>query len=193
MRRVARAHGAGFCFNEVVVDRLVLQKGKLKKRFRKLATKLDKNAAGKGLLPKLIGKPKALEPLFLEWLQAEQQPFEWGFNEWLDTGAAIETAVSITEKGSKNMEGGLAQVKVSGEKLGELSTIVKDNAAAVRQIAAAVNQQNAGITQIASAVEELNQHMDATVRRLTATNASVDGLRQVSLRVTDVVDSFRVD
>lgn len=32
MRRVARAHGAAFCFNEVVVDRLVLQKGKLEER-----------------------------------------------------------------------------------------------------------------------------------------------------------------
>jgi tRNA-dihydrouridine synthase B len=32
MRRVARAHGAAFCFNEVVVDRLVLQKGKMKRR-----------------------------------------------------------------------------------------------------------------------------------------------------------------
>jgi nifR3 family TIM-barrel protein len=37
MRRVARAHGAPFCFNEVVVDRLVLQRGKLEKRILALA------------------------------------------------------------------------------------------------------------------------------------------------------------
>jgi nifR3 family TIM-barrel protein len=37
MRRVARAHGAAFCFNEVVVDRLVLQKGKLKRRILHLS------------------------------------------------------------------------------------------------------------------------------------------------------------
>ena len=32
MRRVARRHGAAFCINEVVVDRLILQKGKLNRR-----------------------------------------------------------------------------------------------------------------------------------------------------------------
>ena len=36
MRRVARAHGAEFCFNEVVVDRLVLVKGKGQKRILEL-------------------------------------------------------------------------------------------------------------------------------------------------------------
>ena len=37
MRRVARAHGAPFCFNEVVVDRLVLQGGKMRRRILELA------------------------------------------------------------------------------------------------------------------------------------------------------------
>lgn len=36
MRRVARAHGARFCFNEVVVDRLVLVKGKAQRRILEL-------------------------------------------------------------------------------------------------------------------------------------------------------------
>ncbi len=31
MRRVARAHGARFCFNEVVLDRLVVEKGKIQR------------------------------------------------------------------------------------------------------------------------------------------------------------------
>ena len=91
------------------------------------------------------------------------------------------------------MESGLIQVKVSGEKLGELSRIVKDNAAAVRQIAAAVNQQNAGISQIVSAVSDLNDQMDESVKQNTATVSSVTGLREVSLRVSSVVSSFRVD
>lgn len=37
MRRVARAHGAPFCFNEVVVDRLVLEKGRLQRRILDVA------------------------------------------------------------------------------------------------------------------------------------------------------------
>src|SRR5207249_9970733 len=63
-----------------------------------------------------------------------------------DIGGAIRVAVSITERGSQKIEGGLLQVKQSGENLRELSNIVKDNSSAVRQIAAEVTEQNAGIT-----------------------------------------------
>jgi methyl-accepting chemotaxis protein len=109
-----------------------------------------------------------------------------------DIGTAIQTAVSITEKGAVKMEGGLAEVRTSGESLRELSGIVKENAAAVRQIAAAVSQQNAGITQIFAAVNDLNEMMDETVKRLDVTGKSVDILREVSGRVSSVVKSFRI-
>jgi len=44
-----------------------------------------------------------------------------------DIGGAIRVAVSITERGSQKIDGGLLQVKQSGENLRELSNIVKDN------------------------------------------------------------------
>jgi methyl-accepting chemotaxis protein len=109
-----------------------------------------------------------------------------------DISGAIRDAVSITEKGTQRMEGGLGQVRVTGEKLRELSGIVRDNSSAARQIAAAVNQQTAGISQISTAVSDLNEMMDDTMKRLESTNDAVDGLREVSERVTDVVKSFRV-
>src|SRR5207302_10417622 len=71
-----------------------------------------------------------------------------------DIGGAIRVAVSITERGSQKIEGGLLQVKQSGENLRELSSIVKDNSSAVRQIAAAVSEQNAGTTENFSAVRD---------------------------------------
>src|ERR671933_117954 len=51
-----------------------------------------------------------------------------------DIGGAIRVAVSITERGSQKIEGGLLQVKQSGENLRELSNIVKDNSSEGRQI-----------------------------------------------------------
>src|SRR5258706_6526982 len=80
-------------------------------------------------------------------------------------------AVSITETGGQRMEGGLLQVKESGENLHELSKIVKESSQGVRQIAAAVSQQNAGITQIFSAVIDQNKMMEGTAPRLNATPA----------------------
>ena len=109
-----------------------------------------------------------------------------------DISASIRGAVAITEKGSQKIEGGLQQVRVSGENLKQLSNIVKDNSAAVRQIAAAVSQQNAGITQIFSAVTDQTKMMDETMRRLETTTAAAGVLKDLSQRVSDVVRGFRV-
>jgi methyl-accepting chemotaxis protein len=109
-----------------------------------------------------------------------------------DIAGAIRIAVSITERGSQKIEGGLLQVKQSGENLRELSNIVKDNSSAVRQIAAAVSQQNAGITQIFSAVTDQTRMMDETMRRLESTTQAASTLKELSLRVSEVVGRFRV-
>jgi methyl-accepting chemotaxis protein len=109
-----------------------------------------------------------------------------------DISGSIRGAVAITEKGSQKIEGGLQQVRVSGENLKQLSNIVKDNSAAVRQIAAAVSQQNAGITQIFSAVTDQTKMMDETMRRLETTTAAAGVLKDLSQRVSDVVRGFRV-
>jgi methyl-accepting chemotaxis protein len=109
-----------------------------------------------------------------------------------DIGGAIRVAVSITERGSQKIEGGLLQVKQSGENLRELSNIVKDNSSAVRQIAAAVSQQNAGITQIFSAVTDQTRMMDETMRRLETTTDAASTLKGLSDRVSEVVGRFRV-
>jgi methyl-accepting chemotaxis protein len=109
-----------------------------------------------------------------------------------DIGGAIQVAVSITERGSQKIDGGLSQVKQSGENLRELSNIVKDNSSAVRQIAAAVSQQNAGITQIFSAVTDQTRMMDETMRRLETTTQAASTLKDLSARVSEVVGRFRV-
>ena len=109
-----------------------------------------------------------------------------------DIRRAIDGAVQITEKGAQRIEAGLVQVKASGDNLGELSVIVRDNSGAVRQIAASVSQQNAGIGQIFQAVTELTKMMDDTVRRLDSTGKAALVLKDVSERISDVVKGFRV-
>ncbi len=109
-----------------------------------------------------------------------------------DIGGAIRGAVAITEKGSQKIEGGLLQVKATGENLRELSNIVRDNSSAVRQIAAAVSQQNAGITQIFSAVTDQTRMMDETMRRLETTTQAAGTLKDLSDRVSEVLGGFRI-
>ena len=109
-----------------------------------------------------------------------------------DIGSAIRSAVAITESGSTKIDGGLLQVKASGENLRALSRILKDNSSAVRQIAAAVSQQNAGITQIFSAVTDQTRLMDETMQRLETTTQAAGVLKDLSERVSEVVKRFRL-
>ena len=109
-----------------------------------------------------------------------------------DIGGAIRGAVAITERGSQKIEGGLLQVKQSGENMQQLSQIVKDNSAAVRQIAAAVSQQNAGITQIFGAVTEQTRMMDETMQRLEGTTQAAETLRNLAQRVSELLKGFKL-
>jgi methyl-accepting chemotaxis protein len=108
------------------------------------------------------------------------------------TNHAIRTAVSITETGGERMEGGLQQVKESGENLHELSKIVKESTQGVRQIAAAVSQQNAGITQIFTAVIDQNKMMEETTSRLSATRDAAKLVKGACQQVAAVSMRFHL-
>jgi methyl-accepting chemotaxis protein len=109
-----------------------------------------------------------------------------------DIGNSVTVAVRITERGSQRMEAGLEQVRTYGKNLRELSSIIQDNAAAVRQIAAAVGQQNVGINQITTAVSDLSKMMDETVSRIGATGEAATTLQIISDQLSSAVKSYRV-
>ncbi len=107
-------------------------------------------------------------------------------------GAQIREAVGITQSGAERIEGGLVQVKASGDHIKELSGIVKSSTAAVRQIAAAVSQQNAGVSQIFTAVTDQNGMMEDTVRQIQATRAAVGVASGVSAELSRLAESFHL-
>ena len=108
-----------------------------------------------------------------------------------DIGQSIEATVKMTEKGQRQMQDGLAQIKASGESLRELTSIVRDNAGAARQIAVAVNQQNAGISQIFTAVTDLSAMMDETMQGVQATTRATGTLRETAERMETVARTYR--
>jgi methyl-accepting chemotaxis protein len=110
----------------------------------------------------------------------------------VDISSAIASTVTITQEGMMRMEEGLSQVRTSGESLNQLTTIVRDNAAAVRQIAHTVSQQNSGIEQIFTAVNDLNQLMMETVDRISRTSDSALSLKSLSEQVSTVVRDYHV-
>ena len=101
-------------------------------------------------------------------------------------------AAAITEEGSRGINANLARMRNSGDSLRELGSISRDNARAVREIAAAVGQQNAGIDQVFSAVRDLSSSMSELVQLIEQSAESVREVGSVSARIDGIVNRFRV-
>jgi methyl-accepting chemotaxis protein len=109
-----------------------------------------------------------------------------------DVTNSVRLAVSITKSGAVKMEGGLQQIRASGDYMRELSGIIKENSGIVRQIAAAVGQQHAGVSQIFTAVTDLSDMMAQTMKRLESTNVAVETVKAVSSRISGILKDYQV-
>jgi methyl-accepting chemotaxis protein len=106
--------------------------------------------------------------------------------------ASIRQVVAIAETGRNRMEYNISQVRSSGERLRELSALVRDTSQSVRVIAGAVSQQDAGIAQIFTAISEQSRLMDETMKRSEAAKHAVQTARDMAGQVTSVAGRFKV-
>ena len=109
-----------------------------------------------------------------------------------EVDSSVRAAVSITENGAVKMEGGLRQIRASGDHMRQLSGIIKENSGIVRQIAATIGQQNTGVSQIFTAVTDLSDMMTQTMKSLDATNRAVVTVKDVSLKISDIVKHYEI-
>jgi methyl-accepting chemotaxis protein len=109
-----------------------------------------------------------------------------------EMASAVNTAVGTSREGAVRVETGLEQVRASGQTLKELSGIIRDNSTAVRPIAQAVAEQDHGIERIFTSVTEVNRIMNETMRRLEITNQSVKTLEDVSQKMIQMANRYRV-
>ncbi len=109
-----------------------------------------------------------------------------------DISRAILATVRTSESGAREVEGGLAQVRVTGESLQALASIVHDNRLALREISDTVSQQDAGIAQLFAALRDLATLSQETVTRLSATEQAAAQLSQASREVSDIVRQYKL-
>ncbi|HZI03325.1 MAG TPA: methyl-accepting chemotaxis protein, partial [Archangium sp.] len=110
-----------------------------------------------------------------------------------EIGSAVREAVAITDAGAAQVEGGLQKVRSSGDSLHQLSEMVHESAAAVRQITVAVGQQNAGFTQIFTAVADLSNSMEQALERRESTQVATQTLQRVTDQVNRVARQYHLD
>jgi methyl-accepting chemotaxis protein len=109
-----------------------------------------------------------------------------------DIRRAILATVRTSESGVQEVEGGLTQVRATGESLDALASLVHDNRLAVQEIADTVSQQDAGIAQLFAALRDLSALSQETVTRLSATEQSAARLSEASRQVSDIVRQYKL-
>lgn len=106
---------------------------------------------------------------------------------------ATNSAVMVTEEGSKGVDSGQQQANMAGESINELAKAIEDAAMAAMQIAASTRQQTIGMDQLTGAMRTIKHATTETVSSTMQVEASVQRLRDAARRVNDVLGGLKFD
>lgn len=104
---------------------------------------------------------------------------------------ATNSAVMVTEEGSKGVDSGQQQANKAGESIRELARAIEDAAMAAMQIAASTRQQTIGMDQLTDAMRTIKHATTETVSSTMKVEASVQRLRQAARRVTELLSGLK--
>jgi methyl-accepting chemotaxis protein len=97
-----------------------------------------------------------------------------------DIQKATNTAVMVTEEGSKGADAGMEQVEMAGIAIRELAQTLEEAAQAAMQIAASTHQQTNGMDQLATAMIQIKQASAQTAAGMKQTEQSVRDLMEMA-------------
>jgi methyl-accepting chemotaxis protein len=103
---------------------------------------------------------------------------------------STNSAVMVTEEGSKGVDSGQQQVNAAGESIKDLAKAIEDAALAAMQIAASTRQQTIGMDQLTNAMRTIKHATTETVSSTMQVEASVQRLRDAANRVNDVLSGL---
>src|SRR5688572_32214034 len=100
---------------------------------------------------------------------------------------ATNSAVMVTEEGSKGVDSGQQKVNSAGESINELAKAIEEAAMAAMQIAASTRQQTIGMDQLTGAMRTIKHATTETVSSTMQVESSVSRLREAAKRVNNVL------
>lgn len=103
---------------------------------------------------------------------------------------ATNSAVMVTEEGSKGVDAGQTKVNNAGDAIKELSKAIEDAAMAAMQIAASTRQQTIGMDQLTDAMRTIKHSTTETVSSTMRVEGSVNRLQEAAKRVNTVLDGL---
>ncbi|WP_162909722.1 methyl-accepting chemotaxis protein [Aggregatilinea lenta] len=105
---------------------------------------------------------------------------------------ATNTAVMVTEEGSKGAEQGVALVQRAGESILSLASIIEESAQAATQIAASAAQQTNGMHQLATAMTSIRQATTQTAASTRQAEQSARNLNEMARRLQDAAARYQL-
>lgn len=105
---------------------------------------------------------------------------------------STNTAVMVTEEGSKGVDQGQVLVNGAGDAIRELSNAIEEAAMAAMQIAASTRQQTIGVDQLTQAMRTIKHSTAEVVTSTMQVEASVQRLRKVAGDVKNVLSELKL-
>ena len=105
-----------------------------------------------------------------------------------DVQKGINSAVIVTEQGSKAVEAGVKQAAVSGEAILMLADNIAEAAQASTQIAASSQQQLAGMDQVVLAMESINQASVQNVAGTRQVETAAQNLQELGQKLKQLLE-----
>jgi len=105
---------------------------------------------------------------------------------------AANTAVMVTEKGTKSAESGVELAHSTGDSIRVIREHTQQAVAASEQIAASARQQLAGMDQITRAMENINLGATQTQKGMQLVDQAAQNLNDLAMQMTGIVQQFKI-
>jgi methyl-accepting chemotaxis protein len=105
---------------------------------------------------------------------------------------AANTAVMVTEKGTKSAESGVELAQSTGDSIRVIREHTQQAVAAAEQIAASARQQLAGMDQITRAMESINQGATQTQKGMQQVDQAAQNLNDLARQLTSIVQQYKI-
>lgn len=106
---------------------------------------------------------------------------------------ATNSAVMVTEEGTKGVDAGVVLVNRAGESIRELSSTIEEAAFAAVQIAASTRQQTVGMDQLTAAIQNIRE---AVVQASTTTMSVERAARELNImsrKLAELVERYQAE
>jgi len=105
----------------------------------------------------------------------------------MDIQKATQNAVLVSDEGNRRAEEGASRIRIVGETLGKLASVVAGQTRASRQIATSIQQQRLGLEQILSAMKGINQVVIETAQGVKEIETTVQHLARACVQLDTLV------